>query len=64
MPEGSGLSPNKYDLINEWNGKDAKSKQYEKHGLYVLSKPQFRVYNWYFFTLLISIDYNETIKNY
>jgi len=45
LPEGSGLSPNKYGLINEWNGKDAKNKQYEKHGLDVLSKPQFRVYN-------------------
>ena len=45
MPEGSELSPDKYDVINKWKGKGSRQKSYEKHGLDVLSKLQPRVYN-------------------
>jgi hypothetical protein len=45
MPEGSNLSPDKYNVLNKWKGKDSRQKTYEKHGLDILSKPQPRVYN-------------------
>jgi hypothetical protein len=40
-PSGSGMNPGKYNVIQEWKGKD--SKNVPRHGLEVLStKKTFR----------------------
>ena len=36
--EGSGLSPERYNVVQEWRGKET-SKSMSRHGLEVLSKP-------------------------
>lgn len=49
-PSGSGLNPAKYNVIQEWRGKD--NKKTNRHGIEVLSTKSVHknvYYHWFFY---------------